>query len=495
MLSRIRGEFRVRGKCISSCLTVRRHLFKWAVTVFSSRAFASRALHPTASKYWTTYKSTPTGSREPVLLNMSNASAEDLVFPVLFPGLDAANHDHNAKVEWTYDPSRFSLTLSESATGVEAGDEVFNNYGPKGNGELLLGYGFCIPHNPHDTVAMTLKQPSPSLQRELKTTHPNCFTDAGIWSAQKSTFYLKHPPSQLENAYEIFHHLPEALLELLLYVLLDEYKELEPYTSVDHPLHYLTSPASPSRKHGPHIARIILNSLTHKLQSLRANTPSTEPRNANQHQAAIYRQGQLAILSSLTSALQKYIKALVWNFNPHRPSKQPSGPCLLNLSTLHALLLHHEIIGPDFMQGVEANTNTSDLSTLCNAGWEEDLWVLLLCCTLLSPALKQPEKLWLRKALSDYLDLLTNKTVLTGPADGAEGENAQDLLGFVGTAAEVCERGSVWADERWIVELIAAVGRLALGRDGFQVMVDDGEGGRVLRTCVCLLFGEQEGEI
>ena len=426
---------------------------------------------------------------------MSSVLAEDLVFPVLFPGLDAANHDHNAKVEWTYDPDQFSLTLAESGTGVEAGNEVFNNYGPKGNGELLLGYGFCIPNNPNDTVAMTLKQPSPSLQKELKATPPNYFIENGIWSAEKLTFYLTRPPSQLENPEAIFQHLPEPLLELLLYVLFDEYKQLEPYTSIDQPLHHLTFPASPGRKHAPHIARMILSSLSHKLQILRSNTPSTEPHNAKQVQAAIYRSGQLAILTSLTAALQNYIDSLLWAFNPHRPSEQPSGPCLLSLSTLHALLLNHEVIGPEFLKGAEANTNSSDLPTLCNAGWEEDLWVLLLCCTLLSPALQQPEKVWLRAALSDYFNFFHSETDVTGKADGAEGENAQDLLDFVGTAAEVCERGSVWADERWTVELIAAVGRLALGRDGFQVMVDDGEGGRVLRTCVCLLFGEQEGEI
>jgi hypothetical protein len=34
--------------------------------------------------------------------------------------------------------------------------EVFNNYGPKPNSELLLGYGFIIPSNPEDTIVLKL---------------------------------------------------------------------------------------------------------------------------------------------------------------------------------------------------------------------------------------------------------------------------------------------------------------------------------------------------
>jgi len=30
--------------------------------------------------------------------------------------------------------------------------QVFNNYGPKGNEELLRGYGFCLVDNPVDVA-------------------------------------------------------------------------------------------------------------------------------------------------------------------------------------------------------------------------------------------------------------------------------------------------------------------------------------------------------
>lgn len=40
--------------------------------------------------------------------------------------------------------------------GVDSDAQVFNNYGPKPNEELLLGYGFVLPSNPDDVVALRL---------------------------------------------------------------------------------------------------------------------------------------------------------------------------------------------------------------------------------------------------------------------------------------------------------------------------------------------------
>ena len=469
-------------------LSFLRDLFKWAVTIFSSRSFASRALHPESSKYWTTYKSTPTGSRESVFLDMSSVPAEDLVFPVLFPGLDAANHDDHARVEWTYDPGQFSLTLAESGVGVEAGSEVFNNYGPKGNGELLLGYGFCIPNNPHDTVAMTLKPPSPSVQERLKATHPDYFTQDGDWSTEKTTFYLKRPPAQAEHPEEIFNHLPEPLIELL-YILLHDRKP--PFAFTEHP----TSTLSRRKKYTPHLARMITDSLTHKLHTLKASTPPTNPQNPKQTHASLYRAGQLTILTSLLTALQKYTTSLIY---PSPPTTPPTSTRLLTLQTFHSLLSHHDIVGPDFLRGLAATTNSDDLPTLCHAGWEYDLWVLLLCYTLLSPRLADAGKGWLRGALRDYLFLLDSEADPGGVVEGEEGENAREILGFVRAAAEVCGGGSVWADGRWGVGFVAAVGGLGLGRDGFWIRThlaeDGGEGGWVVRSYLCLDFGKSEGE-
>ena len=41
-------------------------------------------------------------------------------------------------------------------TPTSRGHELLNNYGPKPNAELILGYGFALPHNPDDTIVLRL---------------------------------------------------------------------------------------------------------------------------------------------------------------------------------------------------------------------------------------------------------------------------------------------------------------------------------------------------
>ncbi|KAG8918521.1 hypothetical protein FRC01_001817, partial [Tulasnella sp. 417] len=57
--------------------------------------------------------------------------------------------------------------ISQSASGelavsivvgseIKSESEVLNNYGPKPNSELILGYGFALPINPDDTIILQL---------------------------------------------------------------------------------------------------------------------------------------------------------------------------------------------------------------------------------------------------------------------------------------------------------------------------------------------------
>jgi hypothetical protein len=50
-------------------------------------------------------------------------------------------------------PDDLSISLI-THDAVEAGQEIFNNYGPKPNAELVLGYGFALPNNPDDTIVL-----------------------------------------------------------------------------------------------------------------------------------------------------------------------------------------------------------------------------------------------------------------------------------------------------------------------------------------------------
>lgn len=241
---------------------------------------------------------------------MSRTPDEDLEFPVLFPGLDAANHDHNARVDWTFNPGQFVLTLADEARAIDTGHEIYNNYGPKGNGELLLGYGFCVSRNPHDTIAMTLKPPVPTLQDDLRRAYRDYFSSDGVWSVEKTTFQLGPLPEQFSDPWEPFRHLPEPLLELLLYILRNE-RGL-PFITVDQPLDHLVS--TRGRKYAPHVARMVYNAFSPKLDTLKARQPNGNPRTQKQVHASTYRVAQIYIHAQYVVFLKGFLHRSIW---PH----------------------------------------------------------------------------------------------------------------------------------------------------------------------------------
>ena len=86
-------------------------------------------------------------------------------FSVLMPLFDIGNHDPLAEVVWDADsaPGQCRLVVATPETR-EPGRQVFNNYGPKTNSELLVAYNFVLPateafHN--DYVHLRLRSGAP----------------------------------------------------------------------------------------------------------------------------------------------------------------------------------------------------------------------------------------------------------------------------------------------------------------------------------------------
>jgi hypothetical protein len=71
----------------------------------------------------------------------------------LFPVLDMINHKPYRKIEWQMSSEGVRFITMEP---VAAGDELFNNYGPKGNENLLSNYGFVLENNAEDYYKITL---------------------------------------------------------------------------------------------------------------------------------------------------------------------------------------------------------------------------------------------------------------------------------------------------------------------------------------------------
>ncbi|KAK6505329.1 hypothetical protein TWF481_007235 [Arthrobotrys musiformis] len=174
-------------------------LYLRAATIYTSRSFPSKLVGVAGSA--------------PADKNASNP--DDTSFPVLIPLVDILNHKPNTKIIWEPTPTLFSLKIPET---LPAGSQVFNNYGPKGNEELLMGYGFVIPDNPTDSLAMkfTISPRGQAAeiweQRKLKQTWKEVF------HLKKSTDIDQDPkgPHSLENDW------PDALVDLFRILVANE---------------------------------------------------------------------------------------------------------------------------------------------------------------------------------------------------------------------------------------------------------------------------------
>ncbi|KAM9931410.1 hypothetical protein OXX80_008947 [Metschnikowia pulcherrima] len=112
--------------------------YLWASMIIKSRSFPSALL-----------KGSP---------KVSEIDLRQPDVAMLVPVIDLLNHMPQANVTWTASDEYF-----EFQSHNKGGGELFNNYGRKGNEELLLAYGFCLENNSADTVALKIKVPEQML--------------------------------------------------------------------------------------------------------------------------------------------------------------------------------------------------------------------------------------------------------------------------------------------------------------------------------------------
>ena len=150
-------------------------LYKWAATIFSSRSFISTLIPEEVFRMPVTY----------------GTKSFDDIFPVLFPLLDLPNHSTAAKVTWftnvQNEPKDLSILVESE---IPYGQQIFNNYAPKSNTELMLGYGFCIPGN--DEVSIAFKP----LREELMIIRQRHLACLGSHSgdSKQSIFHVRSTP-------------------------------------------------------------------------------------------------------------------------------------------------------------------------------------------------------------------------------------------------------------------------------------------------------------
>jgi hypothetical protein len=103
--------------------------FEWAYAMVKSRAFP---FMPPAA-----------GDLSCLPSNISRESVQQLQGALcLLPLNDMLNHQPRTKITWQPTPTSVNFITNEP---ILAGSEVYNNYGPKSNTELFVGYGFSLP--------------------------------------------------------------------------------------------------------------------------------------------------------------------------------------------------------------------------------------------------------------------------------------------------------------------------------------------------------------
>jgi hypothetical protein len=265
---------------LSSLLTHLSESLLWAATIFTSRAFISTHILP---------------GHETV--------------PILFPVVDILNHSVSAKVEWDFQPhTSFSLKLLEGDT-FKPGQELYNNYAPKQNDELLLGYGFCLENNPTEQFSLKLAFP-PMLQEYAQ--QMELFKPENVPYGM-STDFLKTDPNteqhflrakehlfgRYENCIPFFRGIPPYIVHFFF---------IQTLLSLDLDIK-VVNVQRPGTKITLQVLSLLQQAMTQRSQTLPLFF-SGQPQNDKQTYAKIYRDGQARIIHAIRDELQSAINRI-----------------------------------------------------------------------------------------------------------------------------------------------------------------------------------------
>ncbi|KAI9366062.1 hypothetical protein DFJ73DRAFT_806937 [Zopfochytrium polystomum] len=133
----------------------------WAYSVVASRAFP---------RVYGEGESAPTVTDEDDEDGWTDINEKEESHEVcLYPVLDMLNHDRKSRIEWN--SVRGPGITFVAQMSYNEGDVIWNNYGPKGNENLLSNYGFVIPNNTEDyfKVALDVDRRDPLHAKRIAT--------------------------------------------------------------------------------------------------------------------------------------------------------------------------------------------------------------------------------------------------------------------------------------------------------------------------------------
>lgn len=316
------------------------NLYKWACTIFSSRSFVSTLIPPEV--YGGKLDEKVTLGKEETWREFIKKEGP---YPVLFPLVDIANHDPKARVEWFADATSEVKSVSiKNDEGIKAGEQIFNNYAPKGNSELLLGYGFMLPDN--DDFAVEMRVTDPKSMAQLNLGSAQAAANGRIMFHIKTKPYPNHANKSLPEDLQIFE---PGLLDMLSDLVMNE-REHEENKRISKLLaegtyEEIVNSTSAGRNFAAVLAmmkkrlEILLEKLVRTPSGMKPKSGRTEVDAQFVKMAQLYRQGQLKVLVNAIGVLQQRLKVMICEDTTEvfRKEEWPEDPCL-TLSSAYKFL-------------------------------------------------------------------------------------------------------------------------------------------------------------
>ncbi|CCE82460.1 Piso0_002187 [Millerozyma farinosa CBS 7064] len=270
---------------------------------------------------------------------------------MLLPIVDLLNHDVKSEVEWsaTKDANSIVNFLFRSYSAQD-GQQLFNNYGMKGNEELLMGYGFCLEDNAADTCALRIKVPkeiiSEAQERGWKPPKLSDYSTSIFPNADKEETVTADEYDGIKNGLLFFlsqDHVPDSLLELFYFLLRNKFE---------------TDVTLRSKLAG-------LNQLRESIEA-KNNLISTDLASKdipNFKDINIYVSSQKSIYNSCVKSLKRLEKSILDN-----PSNKPR---LLNLKKVYKrdIKLQHALL---------ISLGLSSFEDILNSQFQDHYWILYL---------------------------------------------------------------------------------------------------------------------
>ncbi|GAD94457.1 SET domain protein [Paecilomyces variotii No. 5] len=243
-------------------------VYLWASTIIASRAFTAKVLAG--------------------VIGLSDLPEETI--SVLLPLIDVTNHRPLARVEWQAGNEKIGLAVMEDTA---AGREIGNNYGPRGNEQLMMNYGFCISENLCDYRVVSLRAPPGSPLYEAKIQQKQAFPETGNKEDQYYVFNVSYPLLAPDTSLE--HSIFSPDLFGAVSVLSANDREFETLEITKDGVRIPSAPYGNSRNILASLSQIIIELITHIVKLKSSGQSLQEPRNLKQAHAKIYRDSQVML--------------------------------------------------------------------------------------------------------------------------------------------------------------------------------------------------------